>query len=61
MKRNYCLRCNQAVEAGKMHYGQHIKCFKEIFFALSPQLSDEDAFGFCLAVDINFFGFRHIF
>ena len=31
MKRNYCLRCNQAIETSRIHYGQHIKCFKEIF------------------------------
>lgn len=31
MRKNHCLRCNQAIEGGQAHYGQHIQCFKEIF------------------------------
>lgn len=31
MNRTHCLRCNQPIEKGPSHYGQHIQCFKEIF------------------------------
>ncbi len=36
MSFNHCLQCNQRIESGQSHYGQHIECFKKIFSISEP-------------------------